>query len=285
MIDILLLSAYLLPVIALANVVDKYRRLSLLLAIMTLGIVNIRRLWRWFAAALRRLSFSEQLAFDPDKAVHRTAAFLILLTLVNVVFNILIAASPGDVDDLDFVPSAVMLELASTGVMNLAAAFLGVGWLLRRRRTELVQRLCLRMPTLTDVGISIAAGVGLWIFSIGALTIWEQSVPADVFQQQTEYPRLYFEAISSSVFGVLLLAISPAVSEEILFRGALQPVFGVFLTSLFFAVVHLQYGLTPALLILFAVSLGFAWLRLRFHTSAAIIAHGVYNYLPYLLGT
>ena len=81
------------------------------------------------------------------------------------------------------------------------------------------------------------------------------------------------------------MAVIPAVSEEVFYRGALQPILGVMLSSLFFTITHTQYGLTPATLILFVVSLGFAWLRLRYHTSAAIFAHAVFNFLPYLAGT
>ena len=180
--------------------------------------------------------------------------------------------------------SDAILELIGNGALQLAAAFLGVGWLTRRRLPELLSRLCLRWPTLREAVVSGAIGVGLWIFSAAAVVIWEQAAPADVFQQQTESARQYFDAFSGSLTSALLLAVVPAVSEEIFFRGALQPVFGVLLSSLFFTATHLQYAFTPALLILFAVSLGFAWLRLRFHTSAAIIAHAVFNFLPFLAG-
>jgi membrane protease YdiL (CAAX protease family) len=79
------------------------------------------------------------------------------------------------------------------------------------------------------------------------------------------------------------LSASAAIGEEILFRGALQPIFGWIPTSIFFALLHIQYTLTPAALIIFVVSLGLGWVRIRQSTTAAIIAHFLYNFVPLVL--
>jgi len=55
------------------------------------------------------------------------------------------------------------------------------------------------------------------------------------------------------------------------------------LTSLFFALVHMQYTLTPATLIIFVVAVGLGILRRRQSTTAAIIAHFVYNFVQLAL--
>lgn len=261
------------------------QRVSPLLAIMTFGFVNIGGLWRLCAIAIGCLSVAEATAFDPKKPVHRTAAFLLILGFVMLAGINLTDEMVSGSEDSAVVFSDVVVEMLGTGALHLAVAFLGVGWVMRRRLPDVLRRLCLRVPTLPQVAISIAAGIGLWMLSTAVVAVWEQTVPADVFAKQTEEARQLSEAFSASLVTALLLAVVPAVSEEIFFRGAMQPVFGLFLTSLFFTAIHLQYGLTPALFILFAVSLGFSWLRLRFHTSAAIIAHAVFNFLPYLAGT
>jgi hypothetical protein len=80
-----------------------------------------------------------------------------------------------------------------------------------------------------------------------------------------------------------LLSVMAAVSEEIIFRGALQPVSGLPLASAFFALSHIQYALTPATLIVFVVGLGLGWLRLRRNTTSAIMAHFVYNFVQLAL--
>ena len=115
------------------------------------------------------------------------------------------------------------------------------------------------------------------------LSIWAGAVPADVFELQTRAARQIFESLSDSFFPGLLFALFAAAGEEVLYRGALQPVFGIALTSLFFTLIHVQYAFTPAALIVFGLSLAFAWLRARFSSTSAIIAHASYNGLPFLL--
>ena len=284
MFEVMLVGVYALAVISAANLAEAHPRLFPFLAILTLGMVNFGGLWRLCQAIVRRMSRADAAAFVPDRPMHRAAAFLLLLGFLNILVNNLIDGRALEVEWAAVTLPEALIELFGTGALHLAVAFAGVGWLTRRRLHDVLSRLSLRMPTVQEASISVALGVGLWIFSTAMVAVWEQAVPADVFQRQTEPVRLYFEVFSGSFAGALVLAVVPALSEEIFYRGALQPVFGVLLSSLFFAGVHGQYGLTPALLILFAVSLGFAWLRLRFHTGAAIIAHAVYNFLPYLAG-
>ena len=282
MLDILLIAVVVLPVICAANMAATRRRLLPLLLILTLGLVNIGWLWRGFASAVRRLGAGEEPAFDAEEPVHRTAALLLMLGLSVATVNI---ALPTEAEDMAVALDAALPELMATGALHLAAAFLGVGWMLRRRRAAVLRRLALRMPTLREAGISVAAGICLWLLTAAAVALWEAALPAEVFQLQTESARQFAAAFSGSIAAAMTLAIIPAFCEEIFYRGALQPIFGVFLSSLFFTATHQQYGLSPALLILFGLSLGFAWLRLRFDTSAAIIAHAVFNFLPFVTGT
>jgi uncharacterized protein len=60
----------------------------------------------------------------------------------------------------------------------------------------------------------------------------------------------------------------------------MQPVFGLVPTSLLFVAIHAQYTLTPAALLLLVVALGLGWVRIRYGTNAAIIAHFAYNFIP-----
>ena len=48
-----------------------------------------------------------------------------------------------------------------------------------------------------------------------------------------------------SIPGILTLGLAAGIGEETLFRGALQPRFGLLITSLLFALLHSQYGITP----------------------------------------
>jgi membrane protease YdiL (CAAX protease family) len=78
--------------------------------------------------------------------------------------------------------------------------------------------------------------------------------------------------------GAVILGASAGIGEEAVFRGALQPRFGMVLPSLLFTMLHgPQYGFNVALLGLFGVSMILALLRKHVNTTAAMIAHALYN--------
>ena len=82
-----------------------------------------------------------------------------------------------------------------------------------------------------------------------------------------------------SVGDWLLLAVAAGIGEEILFRGALQPVLGIWVTSLLFAIVHTQYGLSVATVLIFIVGYVLGIIRRRQNTTVAILLHAAYNFL------
>ena len=84
-------------------------------------------------------------------------------------------------------------------------------------------------------------------------------------------------SLFTSPLGIITLGIAAALGEEPLFRGAVQPRFGLLLTALLFAVLHSNYGITLSTLIVFILGLVLGWLRIRYNTSTAMITHAVYN--------
>ncbi|MBV9614920.1 MAG: CPBP family intramembrane metalloprotease [Ktedonobacteraceae bacterium] len=81
-------------------------------------------------------------------------------------------------------------------------------------------------------------------------------------------------AIVAMAIGIGFLV---GVGEELLFRGLLQPSFGLIPTALLFTVLHGQYGLSPALGFVFLQGLGYGWLRKRYNTWVSLIAHVMYT--------
>ena len=84
-------------------------------------------------------------------------------------------------------------------------------------------------------------------------------------------------SLFQSPLGILTLGLAAAIGEEPLFRGAMQPRFGVVLTALLFAVVHSNYGLSVSTVLVFVLGLVLAWLRIRHNTTTSMIAHATYN--------
>jgi CAAX protease family protein len=84
---------------------------------------------------------------------------------------------------------------------------------------------------------------------------------------------------------VIFLAVVAGIAEEIVFRGALQPRFGIVATSFLFATVHTQYGITFASLEVFVLGLLLGWLRSASRsTLPGITTHAGYDLAVGLIG-
>ena len=86
----------------------------------------------------------------------------------------------------------------------------------------------------------------------------------------------------------LVVALGAGLGEEILFRGALQPIFGLWFTSIIFAIAHIQYGFTLVTILIFVISAALGYIRHRTNTTVAIFVHAGYDFILgmfYLLAT
>ena len=216
-------------------------------------------------------------AFRAERSTHVIALILSLVSLALIFGSQAFSSA-------ETVAASVSLEqLLLQSLIFLACAALGVGYPMRRDERRTLARLGLRLPTSEEWLFGIGGGLGLLILvALGSL-LWQLIASPQAFAEQQAFAR----EVSANFRGLplmLALAALSALSEETLFRGALQPVFGPLATSAFFALFHMQYGFTPALLLLFAVGLGLAILRQRYSTSAAIIAHFTFNFAQLALG-
>ena len=178
-------------------------------------------------------------------------------------------------------PSAA--EIVTQSLAEVLIAYFGVGWLLVRGFGSATARLGLRWPTWRDIWIGLAlvfVAFGISIVS-GLLTHFLQ--PS--LQRQIDEQLKQITQNVSTGWGAVLLGASAGIGEEILFRGAIQPRYGIVFTSIVFASLHTQYGLSLTVLGIFALSLLLGWERRRYGTVTAIVTHGVYDALAVLLGS
>jgi uncharacterized protein len=216
--------------------------------------------------------------YKPDSSVHMTAIVLaVVFVSITVSQFVLAGGLSGLADELE--AQGVMLDaLLLQAVFLVALAFLGVGLALRREAGDSLRRLGLRIPTRSDLLWGSGVGVGLLIVVIVMGIFWQLVVTPEEFERQIqaseEIGRLF-----NTLPLALVLSLSASISEEIMFRGAIQPVFGKYLTSALFVALHTQYTLTPATLLILVVSLGLGWLREGQSTTAAIIAHFIFNFI------
>jgi uncharacterized protein len=80
-----------------------------------------------------------------------------------------------------------------------------------------------------------------------------------------------------SPIGALSVGFAAGIGEELLFRGAVQPRFGLLITSLLFTVAHNQYEFSLATVNVFAIALLLGLVRRYANTTACILIHAGYN--------
>jgi len=178
-------------------------------------------------------------------------------------------------------PPFTLADLLVQEIPLIVIAVLGVGFLVRRSWPETIDRLGLRplrktwwVYALVAVVAFLAVGYG-----IDQLASW---LSPETQKRVNDASQVVFHSLSNPG-AVVLLGLTAGVSEELIFRGAMLPRFGVLATSLLFAAVHTQYGITFATLEVFVIGLGLGWLRLRAGTLACIASHAGYDIIVGLL--
>ena len=228
-------------------------------------------------APVRRL-LARVTALDPDSAVHTLA----LVSIGYLIGQGALALSQGGLTGLAQTAQPTSVALVAASELTFAVmALLGVGFLVRRRGRVLAQRLGLEMPQPLHWFI----GLG-WI---GVLVVLQIVVGLSWMLLNPEQAEL-LESINTlllaefdTVWEWLILAIAAGVGEELLFRGALQPVFGLVATAVVFALVHVQYGLTPFTLFIVLLAIILGLIRRHYSTTIAIFVHVGYDFALGLL--
>lgn len=205
---------------------------------------------------------------------------LVILSLVAI-FSAYSTLTAGPHLDTQSSPSAA--EIVGQSLAEVLVAFFAVGWLLTQGSRATLRRLGLRWPQPREVAIALSlvlVGFAVNVLA-GALTHLLQ--PQLEQQIRTEMKQITFNV--SSGWGALVLGTSAGIGEEVLFRGAIQPRYGIVITSVVFALLHTQYGISLTVLGIFGLSLLLGWERRRYGTSSAIVTHGVYDIVAVLLST
>lgn len=161
-------------------------------------------------------------------------------------------------------------------------AVLGVGAGVRRGLRETLARLGYGPLGAKGIGVVAAFIFGAFAVSLGTDYLFRALQP-ELYREVGEISGTLFDpsgmGVGAAVLFALLIGVGAGLGEETLFRGAVQPVLGIFATSVLFASMHVQYG--PSLLLgyIFVLYLGLGYLRRRFNTTASFLAHAGYNFV------
>jgi membrane protease YdiL (CAAX protease family) len=231
------------------------------------------------AAALLFRSAREKVArvlpIDPDSGLDATALVLVLVLLGFLV------GSQLSVDVLAEQarsgPTLEPLDVIAQELPFLVAAFLGVGLFTRRPLRASLDRLGLVRPAPWQIFLALAAAGIFLAFSTGIEALSQVLTPQLAEKVNNANQRLFGRLDDPA--GIATIALAAGICEETLFRGALQPRLGLVLTSIAFAAVHSQYGISLDVLAVFVLALCLGALRRFTNTSTAIVAHVTYNAL------
>jgi len=228
------------------------------------------------AASLKhfRFALAQLIPINPDSPVHALALVLSGFLVGSTMFTLTqgglegVAAAAG--------PATIGAILFQFLLFLLVASF-GVGLLTRRNLHAVQLRLGLARPT----GRQLLVGAR-WIVILVMVQWAFGAISAILNPGQVEL----LEEISGSLLGEidtigewLLLAVATGIGEEILFRGALQPVLGLPFTSLLFAIAHIQYGISPITVAVLIIGFVLGYIRRQSNTTVAIFVHAGYNFL------
>ncbi len=218
-------------------------------------------------------------AFDPSNPVHTVslsfAVFLVGLTATQL-------AMLGDLENLADVGVAVgPMQVWAQGIGLTVVGLTGIGLWTRRSWQEAITRLGIARLSRRTLLVS-AVFIGLFMaLDFTWMKAWRFLDPEGVEAVSRVSGALFTRMLNLP--GALSIGITAAISEEIVYRGALQPRFGLLLTAALFAVSHVQYGLSPAVVEIFVIGLVLGLIRRRYDLTTCILIHFGYNTLNLLL--
>lgn len=225
-----------------------------------------------------RRFLSRLIPCDPKSSVH--AVSLSFVTLIVAQLTLTLAVGLETLADLtEASPTDTGSLLVSVWVMQLTFALwglCGVGWLTRRSWRVCLARLGLVAVRPSEIGV----GVGVGAASMVVVLLLEAAASGLGLGVNEDVERLSEALVGplvSSIPGILTLGLAAGIGEETLFRGALQPRFGIVLTSILFAIVHSQYGITFSTVAVLLLGAMLGLMRQRYNTTTCVAVHASYN--------
>lgn len=234
---------------------------------------------------IRRL-LAHILPIDAGSAVHATAlsmtasAFGLNLFQMVALTPLIFAAAASEQISRQLQQS--YLDVLVFPLLTLViAALLGVGLYIRRNQQQALERLGLTLLTPRQIGTALGATVGLLALSILTNVVWQAIEPQSLNEVGSVLKAL--TGGLNGVPGALAIGLSAAIGEETFFRGAYQPRMGLPLAALLFASFHVQYGVTPATVLVLVIGVVLGVLRQRTSLTVCILVHFLFNFVSVLL--
>lgn len=228
-----------------------------------------------------RREFARVTPMDPVSPIDFSGLAIVFPVIAFLLYSLLTVDSGDEAAVAELGSGAAITSLIVNFIAFVGIAYIAVGYRNYRTFGEATARLGLRKPTVFEIGIGLAAVVPAFMFSLFASILTTVFQP-DVVDRLAETMDNMTSGIQNPA-GALFLGLMTGIGEEVLFRGAIQPRFGILVSTVLWTLLHTQYELTWVIVGLLLMGIMLGVIRNRFGTTAAIITHAVYNVLAVLL--
>lgn len=231
---------------------------------------------------IRRI-LAKLIPIQPDSQVHTFALLTSILIPITLFQSLIDPVSVSEIQKEEITFVFTFSTLWIQNILSAIFAIIGVGYLSKRDWQQTKERLGLRRLTLGQVGTAIGVA-GLFFILQAVLTIILTKLGLSPDEEVLKVNEALMSPLFNSAIGILSIGLAAALGEELVFRGALQPRFGLILTSILFTLTHANYGLSLASIIVLVLGLGLGYFRQRFSTSYTMVIHASYNILVGIIG-
>jgi len=216
------------------------------------------------------------LRIDIDNPVHILALMLAVILFGTQVSSLVMTDVLGALGKQQ---PQTLADVFYDELPLLIVAVTGVGLFIRRPLAATAERLGVVRPAWWQIFLGLAsAGVFLAVL-MGFDAANHYLLPDTARRVDSVNSHLFGELATTGWLGIAALALLPGICEELLFRGALQPRFGVLVTALLFTSIHSQYGISLDLAGIFVIALCLGMIRRWTNTTTSMTAHVSYNLL------
>jgi membrane protease YdiL (CAAX protease family) len=215
---------------------------------------------------------------DPDSAIDM-AGLCVVLGLLG--FYLGTSLTPMAEEPPSALQSIGIAELLIQAAAFVAIAYIAAGYPYWRDFWSTTERLGIVMPDLRTIGIAIGGTVAS--FAVAALAGYAAQQLEPGLNEALDEVVNQMTAQVQNPLGAVILGASAGIGEEAIFRGALQPRYGLVIPSILFALLHgPQYGFNLTLLGLFGVSVILGLEHKYVNTTASMITHALFNAIQVL---
>lgn len=221
---------------------------------------------------------------NPDSYPHMAGCILYMLTVVYF------AASMTVLYDKESIlaqlkEQSLVVSVASVFCAIFIVVSSGVGLFVRRGWRAALARLGVRKISWSEAGICVLLAVVM----LGTLLGMDRLIIEPLFPESFKLNAEFDNAMSVTgepweiFLGCLVVATCAGVGEELLFRGLLQPAYGIWAASVLFALMHFHYGPSLLMVQIFIMGFAFGLIRNRFGTTGSMITHASFDFIALMI--